>query len=273
VLQGLAGEGIDLLGFDAALGTSPGAVVGAFVSTGGDLSLALASVQNLASILDPSRHHHGNARFLELMHGSDLTGNPEGSLRSVAHAAQYADTIGEVDYLALFDALDATPWPAALRIPAMDAATGELVVWDETSGIPLHAAVAASCALPMLFLPVTISGHSYVDGGLGSHLNATATAHAVDTLVLSCHPLRPAVAQDAASLTASETRAAGELEHLRQRTKLLPFEPDFTGIEATPRTMMSPEVARGAVTVGGRQAHLIAAAVSTVDDQRPGVEE
>jgi len=44
------------------------------------------------------------------------------------------------------------------------------------------AAVAASCAVPMLFPAVAIKGRSYMDGGILSHLNATA-APPTDVLV------------------------------------------------------------------------------------------
>jgi NTE family protein len=59
------------------------------------------------------------------------------------------------------------------RIVATDYASGKRVVFGET-GAPeagLAEAVAASCAIPGFFEPVTISGRRYVDGGLHSLCN------------------------------------------------------------------------------------------------------
>lgn len=59
------------------------------------------------------------------------------------------------------------------RIVATDYASGKRVVFGET-GAPetgLAEAVAASCAIPGFFEPVSISGRRYVDGGLNSLCN------------------------------------------------------------------------------------------------------
>ena len=59
------------------------------------------------------------------------------------------------------------------RIVATDYVSGKRVVFGE-SGAPkagLAEAVAASCAIPGFFQPVSINGHRYVDGGLHSLCN------------------------------------------------------------------------------------------------------
>jgi NTE family protein len=59
------------------------------------------------------------------------------------------------------------------RIVATDYVSGKRVVFGET-GAPkagLAEAVAASCAIPGFFQPVSINGHRYVDGGLHSFCN------------------------------------------------------------------------------------------------------
>jgi NTE family protein len=66
-------------------------------------------------------------------------------------------------------------WPAHThcRIVATDYASGKRVVFGD-SGAPevgLAEAVAASCAIPGFFEPVTIKGRRYVDGGLNSLWN------------------------------------------------------------------------------------------------------
>jgi NTE family protein len=63
-------------------------------------------------------------------------------------------------------------WPdRVLRLTAIDTATGELVVFDRQSGVELVDAVAASCAVPGAWPPVTIAGRRYMDGGIGSSVN------------------------------------------------------------------------------------------------------
>ncbi len=63
-------------------------------------------------------------------------------------------------------------WPdRALRLTAIDVATGEFVVFDRESGVELVDAVAASCAVPGAWPPVTIAGRRYMDGGVASPVN------------------------------------------------------------------------------------------------------
>ncbi len=63
-------------------------------------------------------------------------------------------------------------WPdRVLRLTAIDVATGELVVFTRESGVDLVDAVAASCAVPGAWPPVTIAGRHYMDGGVASSVN------------------------------------------------------------------------------------------------------
>jgi NTE family protein len=63
----------------------------------------------------------------------------------------------------LFGTLAGTAWPAGFRCTAIDIDTGELVVWDEGSGVSLLHAVASSCAVPVLFPTVTIKSRRYME--------------------------------------------------------------------------------------------------------------
>ena len=75
-------------------------------------------------------------------------------------------------------------WPdRALTITAVDAATGEFAAFDRTSGVPLVQAVAASCAVPGVYPPVTIGEARYIDGGMRSAANADL-AQGYDRLVV-----------------------------------------------------------------------------------------
>ena len=118
-----------------------------------------------------------------------LETDPRQALRAIGCVAKEANTPAEDMYLALFGTLNGMAWPAGFRCTAIDADTGELVVWDDESGVPLLQAVASSCSLPMLFPTVSINGRRYMDGGILSHLNATAVPTTEVLVVLSCHPL------------------------------------------------------------------------------------
>ena len=65
----------------------------------------------------------------------------------------------------------------------VDAETGEFRAFDRTSGVPLLQAVAASCAVPGVYPPVTIGERRYVDGGMRSTANADL-AQGYDRLVV-----------------------------------------------------------------------------------------
>jgi NTE family protein len=71
-----------------------------------------------------------------------------------------------------------------LRVTAIDIATGELVVLDRDSGVDLVDAVAASCAEPGAWPPVTIGDRRYMDGGIGSTINLDVADHCDEAVVL-----------------------------------------------------------------------------------------
>lgn len=76
-------------------------------------------------------------------------------------------------------------WPdRALRLTAIDVATGELIVFDRRSNVDLVDAVAASCAVPGAWPPVTIAGRHYMDGGVASSVNLSAAGDCDAAVVL-----------------------------------------------------------------------------------------
>ncbi len=122
----------------------------------------------------------------------------------------------------------------------------------------LHA-VAASCAVPVLFPTVTIDGHRYMDGVILSHLNATAAAPTDVLVVLSCHPLGSPGGGAGGGLATSVSPDT-ELAPLRQTSRLVAIEPDFADIE-TPVNLMDPNLAIQAVRIGKRRAERQSAAI------------
>lgn len=102
------------------------------------------------------------------------------------HAASASGPAAERALLAGRAALiGAGGWPdRRLLITAVDAATGEPVVWDRTSGVPLVRAVAASSAFPGAEPPVAIGGRRYMDGALRAGTNADLAAGARTLVVV-----------------------------------------------------------------------------------------
>jgi NTE family protein len=257
LLTGLCEAGVDLAGTEAITGTSAGAFVGALLASGRDVTGALTSLAALGQSIDPDGLAAGDQAFLSARRQASLDTDPRQALRALGRAAQEASTPAEDAYLGLFGTLDRTAWPPGFRCTAIDTETGDLVVWDEGSGVPLLHTVASSCSIPMLFPTVTIKGRRYMDGGILSHLNATAAPPADVLLVVSCHPLgsRGAGADSALAATAN-----AELAQLRETTRLIAVEPDFSDIEV-PANHMDPKSAIQALQIGKRQAEREAPAI------------
>jgi NTE family protein len=77
-------------------------------------------------------------------------------------------------------------WPArTLLLTAVDAESGATTIFDSGSGVPLADAVAASCAVPTVWAPVTIAGRRYIDGGARSVANADLAAGCARLVVLA----------------------------------------------------------------------------------------
>jgi NTE family protein len=260
LVTGLREAGVDLAGAEAIVGTSAGALVGALLSSGRDVTGALASLAALGQSTDRDALAAGDEAFLRARRQARLDPDPRQALRTVGRAAQEASAPPEDVYLGMFGTLDGTAWPAAFRCTAIDADTGDLVVWDQGSDVPLPHAVAASCSIPMLFPPVTIKGRHYMDGGILNPLNATAAPPADVLLVLSCQPLGSQGTGVESALAASAATPDAELAQLRETGRLVAVEPDF-GDTGAPANGMDPNSAIQALRIGKRQAEREAAEI------------
>ncbi len=68
-------------------------------------------------------------------------------------------------------------WPAKMfKVTAVDARTGDFVVFDSSGEAGLVDAVGASCAVPGVWPPVTIGNRRFMDGGMRSVANADLAA-------------------------------------------------------------------------------------------------
>ncbi|MFI5845477.1 patatin-like phospholipase family protein [Catenuloplanes sp. NPDC051500] len=230
LLAGLREQGVDLTGADLIVGTSAGAVAGALLAGGLD-PVDAARLEARLTDADPPMQPDW-ARGTEVFGLLNDTERDPASVRAaVGTLALAADVVAEEPYvIALGRRLPSHDWPdRPLLITAVDAATGHPVTWDRTSGVPLDRAVAASCAVPCIFPPVTMNGSRYMDGGVRSLTNADLATGAARVVVLS--PLSP-----------TRTRARGttdaELDTLRRDTR---DTRDSRDARATRATLVVPD--------------------------------
>jgi len=162
-----------LLDSDVLLGTSAGSAVVAQISSGVDLAELFArQVSETSAELDPGVEIESIMElFLAALSDPDTTLVQK--RQRIGAVALAADTLAEpLRRNVIAQRLPSHVWPdRELRLTAVDIATGELVVLDRDSGVDLVDAVAASCAVPGAWPPVTIGDRRYMDGGIGSTIN------------------------------------------------------------------------------------------------------
>ena len=193
LLAGLAEAGLDLSDADLVVGTSAGSVVGAQITGGGDLESLYARQLEPPPDEKPARMTRAAlARYGWAMlrsRGSDVAFRRR--VGALALAAERAGlTPPEEERLRVIGSrLVREQWPdRPLVVTAVDAATGEFRTFDRDSGVSLLHAVAASCAVPGVYPPVTVDGHRYVDGGIRSAANADLAAGHESVVVLAPIP-------------------------------------------------------------------------------------
>src|ERR1035438_2891456 len=181
VLAGLAEAGQDVTGADPIVGTS------ARGARARQVDPALQA-REIAAELDLEKIA---AEFGELLTGMTSADTAQEAQRRVGAFALAARTVPEAERRAAVSSrLPSPQWPARrILLVAVDAETGETRVFDRQSGVDLVDAVAASCAVPGVWPPVTIGGHRYVDGGVRSSDNADLAAGHAQIVVIS--PLGP----------------------------------------------------------------------------------
>jgi len=94
--------------------------------------------------------------------------------------------------LAMLQEVEGQTWPQRdLWICAVRRSDGRRVVFGRPGSpdVPLHLAIAASCAVPGYFAPVRIDDHTYVDGGAHSPTNAAILRPRALDLVIVVSPM------------------------------------------------------------------------------------
>ncbi|MDQ1057125.1 NTE family protein [Arthrobacter globiformis] len=198
LIAGLSDAGVDVTEADLIIGTSAGSTVAAQITSGTRPAELYAAI--LAEVPQPRAGHAGSDR----RHAPSLAGPTymEWSNEIIGSAQDASDMRRRMGAAALeMDASDGSSqtrwrdivaarlpsrhWPQQpMLIAAVDAHTGEPVVFDRHSGIDLVDAVAASTSNGFGG-PYRIGGNGYINGGYRRSENADLAAGHGRVLVLS----------------------------------------------------------------------------------------
>ena len=148
---------------------------------------------------------------------------------AVLPAGRVSSELIAAPYRSLFD----SPWPTeSTWICAVHLDSGRRVVFGRDGAPPAHIAdaVAASCAIPSFFTPVTIGGTRYVDGGAHSPTNVDVVAPEALDLVVVSSPMSSArggrVALDTAARRLFRLYLGREADVVRRRgIPVVAFQP------------------------------------------------
>ncbi|GIG71643.1 patatin [Planosporangium flavigriseum] len=252
VLAGLAEAGIDLGSADLTVGTSAGSVVAAQLTSGTDLEKLYAG--QLIGAGNEIAARISATTMLKWVLAFVGSRDPQQGRARIGRMALAARTVPEDDRRAVIeDRLPVHEWPRQrLLITAVDAESGEFVVFDRDSGVSLVDAVGASCAVPGVWPPVTINGYRYIDGGVRSTANVDLAQGYERVVVLApttagAGPV-PSVATQAAQLSG----------------RVAVVSPDKRTKEAIGRNVLDPARRAPAARAGREQAAVVAATVAGV---------
>ena len=243
ILKGLADAGVDVTGADTVTGTSAGSVVGAQVT--GTRSLDEVYATQLAPPDHVIGAKVGRATMFRLVPPMLVPGSDERKLRRIGRMSMRAHPPGGTERLEVIRSrLGDVPWPDRdLRITAVEAETGAFVVFDRDSGVELVLAVAASCAVPLVWPAVAINGRHYVDGGMRSTANVDLARGADAVVVLA--PI-PQAFSKSTSIKAQLQRTGA--------TRWVVITPDAQATADIGRNLLDPTQRAAAARTGLRQA-------------------
>ncbi|HVT64914.1 MAG TPA: patatin-like phospholipase family protein [Mycobacteriales bacterium] len=247
VLKGLYDAGLDLTTADRVVGTSAGSAVAAQVLSGTPLNDLYARqlssdllVSEIAAEFDP--------QVMMREFGAALTGAKPGrpTYRKLGEYSLRAKTVDEPVRRAVIERrLPNRNWPDRdLRIIAIDANSGEPRTFTNADGVELVDAVAASCAVPGIWPPVTIGDSRYIDGGMRSTINLDLAAGCDPVIVIS--PTLMSV------LPAADVDLAEEL--VRTTASVVTIIANEASMEAIGLNPLDPATARPAALAGRAQA-------------------
>jgi NTE family protein len=250
LLFGLAERGVDVLAADVIVGTSAGAAVAAQITSG----------EKLAALHDRHAFPDGetteiavefDAEKLVAQWGALLEKHPPGvelraAIGSLALAAATVPERRRRDVIAA--RLPSHDWPdRPIKLVAVDAVTGEERVFTAEDGVDLVDVVAASCAVPGVWPPVTIEGRRYIDGGVRSPVNLDVAAGNKVILVL-------APSGELGAIDPDVVKAATKVE---KKSNVLTLRPDEASLAAMGLNPLDPATAQPSAQAGRAQAETV----------------
>ena len=274
LLAGLAEGGVDLATADYILGTSAGSFVGSQLAMGRKAADMAGAILKEADRVSPavaagSRPGGGapnlGVLFQKMAEARSGERDPKEVRREIGQFALEAKTMDEESFIKSFgrqlSETAADAWPSrGYACTAVDAETGEFVVWNADSKVGLARAVASSCSVPGVYPPITINGRRYIDGGMRSGSNADlATGHELVVVV----GLR--TAGDAEMSARMRAPLEKEMQVLRDggaRTELI--LPDDASVAAFGLNLMDGRVRPSAAKAGIEQGRALAPALKDV---------
>jgi NTE family protein len=250
MLAGLADRGVDVTDADLIVGTSAGATVAAQVASG--IPLEQCFQRQVDPALQNEELRPPGMSIGELWEAMvrliEETRDPLELRRRTGSLALGADTVPEpVRRAVVAGRLVSDEWPARrVATTAVDAVTGERKVFESGSGVGLVDAVAASCAVPGIWPPVTIGADRYVDGGVYSLCNADLAA-GFDRVLVLAPMVDPALTDQLAAVDISGRSAV--------------VSPDEGSLAAFTADALDPAVRGPSAEAGRRQGAEVSAVV------------
>jgi NTE family protein len=262
VIAGLFDAGLDVTDADLIIGTSAGSTAAAQISSATQPAELLASIFATAPQQRTGPVGAGGGRvpnrpvtdLLEKTSGIIAAAEDAADMRRRMGAAALemdaaSGSSGQTQRRATVAArLPSQRWPQRpMLIVAVDAHTGEPVVFDRHSGVDLVDAVTASCAGPGV-PPHRIGGNRYIDGGYRSNENADLAAGYGRVLVLS-----PLGGRSRAPLDWG-IHLAAQADELRARgSRVETIFPDSSSRNAFGTNLMDPSTRPPAARAGYNQ--------------------
>ncbi len=263
VLAGLSASGFDPREAALIVGTSAGSVVGAQVARGLDMR---AEYEQMLAGGDERRVARIEPDLERLERIFTLWGSfeamNEAACRAIGALALEARTPPEEEFLSAF-VLDER-WPEGpLVTTAVACVSGAFAAFDRASGVSLRRAVAASCAVPGIFPPVTIAGTRYMDGGVRSVTNADLALRARPDATLIVAPVTEGTSQRVGRVGSLQVEA--EAQALRSAgVRTLIVSPGDAEREAFGPNLMDPSRRRPAAEAGYAQGLRVAREVEAL---------
>ena len=250
LLHGLAELGVDLTSADTVVGTSAGSVVGTQITSHPLEEVYAGQLAPPAAELGSRMTRGMMARLaLPLL----LPGAPRTTRRRIGAAALRAHPPGGQERVAVIRSrIEVDRWPERdLRITAVNAETGEFAVFTRDSRVDLVHAVAASCAVPLVWPAVSIDDAPWIDGGMRSTANVDVAQDAEEVVVVLA-PLPQSFSK--------ATRISTQLGRCRARRHVV-VTPDRGSLDAFGPNLLDPARRADAARAGVRQARAVAAEV------------